>query len=75
MESDKYCRKHEITYPVEVKICPMCNKENWKKARHGKPWTEQFFPCETIGPEPPMNRQGYWTKPKVDELVIETPEK
>ena len=29
-----------------------------------KPWKRQFFETKSIGPEPPLNIEGFWKKPK-----------
>jgi hypothetical protein len=29
-----------------------------------KPHLRQFFEIKTIGPEPPLNKEGFWPKPK-----------
>jgi hypothetical protein len=29
-----------------------------------KPWKRQFFETRSIGPEPPINAEGFWTRPK-----------
>jgi hypothetical protein len=28
-----------------------------------KMWKRQFFETKTIGPEPPINTEGFWRKP------------
>ena len=30
-----------------------------------KPHLRQFFECKSIGPEPPLNKDGFWAKPDV----------
>lgn len=29
-----------------------------------KPWKRQFFEIRSIGPEPPINAEGFWSRPK-----------
>jgi len=41
------------------------------KKRPGPHWTEKFFKIEDMGPEPPLNREGFWKKRKPDEVEIE----
>lgn len=62
MGKDNYCEICHIPYSSELQGCPMCMS---------KGWTEQFFECKSLGPEPPINKEGYWQKPKFDEIEIE----
>ena len=29
-----------------------------------KPWKRQFFECKKIADMPPLNKKGFWDKPK-----------
>ena len=42
------------------------------KQRPGPHWTKKFFKIEDMGPEPPLNREGFWKKYKQDEIEIES---
>ena len=70
MTIDHYCEKCDETYSVDLITCPKCEMDRWKKANADRPWTEQFFECVTIGPEPPLNTKGFWDKPEVEEIEI-----
>ena len=40
------------------------------KERPKPRWTEKFFKLESMGPEPPLNREGFWKKYKPAEIEI-----
>jgi len=33
-----------------------------------KDWTQQFHEVRTIGPEPALNREGFWKKPESPKI-------
>jgi len=46
---------------TEIKKDPPPRDENLNVADR---WRRQFFPCKDIGPEPPLNVEGFWRKPQ-----------
>lgn len=34
------------------------------------PWNKKIIKCRIIGPEPPLNRNGYWKKKEKDEIKV-----
>ncbi|MCK4240820.1 MAG: hypothetical protein KAX30_04295 [Candidatus Atribacteria bacterium] len=43
-----------------------------EKAEIKKPvrWTEKFFKIVDMGPEPPLNREGFWKKYEPTKIEI-----
>lgn len=33
-----------------------------------KRWVEKRFECKSLGPEPPLNKEGFWEKKDHNEL-------
>lgn len=36
-----------------------------------KDWKQQFYEVKTIGPEPTMNREGFWKKPATPKVKFQ----
>lgn len=65
MPKDNYCEVCKDTFHPNLLTCPVCAS---------KSWTEQEFECVSIGPEPPLNTEGFWPKFEKEEIKIEHPD-
>jgi hypothetical protein len=41
-----------------------------KSIKKAVKWTNKIIKCRITGPEPPLNREGYWKEKEQDEIKV-----